>query len=130
MNVDQYIASSHGSSLKGACSSFSSLPSYLSLDTPLVLRIRARLRFDVASLNVSLYKGHLAGSPDCAVCKIPESRSHVLLDCPRYNGPRSTLAAALPVHVTQSLTMPLILTSTSIAVAKFLLAIHTIHPLL
>ncbi|KAJ7661003.1 hypothetical protein B0H17DRAFT_880638, partial [Mycena rosella] len=46
--------------------------------------ILTQLRTAHIGLNVFLYRFHLAPSPDCPLCLVPESVPHFLLTCPRF----------------------------------------------
>ncbi|KAJ7626485.1 hypothetical protein B0H17DRAFT_963377, partial [Mycena rosella] len=46
-------------------------------------------------LNAFLYRFHLAPSPDCDHCLVPETVSHFLLACARYSRHRLALILRL-----------------------------------
>ena len=50
-----------------------------------------RLRSGHCRLNNNLYKIGIKDSPDCALCRIPETVEHFLISCPQYSTRRSTL---------------------------------------
>ncbi|KAJ7611402.1 hypothetical protein DFH06DRAFT_1373670 [Mycena polygramma] len=47
------------------------------------------------ALNGFLYRFHLAPSPDCPLCLVPETVGHYLLLCPRYRRERLTMILKL-----------------------------------
>ncbi|KAJ6545690.1 hypothetical protein B0H19DRAFT_1267073 [Mycena capillaripes] len=47
------------------------------------------------ALNVYLFRFHLAPSPDCELCLVPETVPHYLLVCPRYRRERLNLIRRL-----------------------------------
>ncbi|KAJ7175235.1 hypothetical protein C8R43DRAFT_873266, partial [Mycena crocata] len=50
-----------------------------------------QLRTAHVGLNAFLYRFHLAPSPDCPLCRVPETVPHFLLSCPRYQRERLAL---------------------------------------
>jgi hypothetical protein len=50
--------------------------------------ILTQLRTTHIALNTYLYRFHLAPSPDCELCLVPESVPHYLLLCPRFRRQR------------------------------------------
>jgi hypothetical protein len=46
-------------------------------------------------LNAFLYRFHLAPSPDCPLCLVPETVSYYLLACPRFRRQRLHLIMKL-----------------------------------
>ncbi len=61
------------------------VPRYFATDEKPFACHRARLRFDQATLQASLHRRHLDECADCARCPgVPETPTHVLLECPRY----------------------------------------------
>jgi hypothetical protein len=46
--------------------------------------VLTQLRTTHFALNSYLYRFHLAPSPDCALCLVPETVPHFLLSCPIY----------------------------------------------
>ncbi|KAJ6454338.1 hypothetical protein C8R45DRAFT_772010, partial [Mycena sanguinolenta] len=54
-----------------------------------------QLRTSHIALNAYLYRFHLAPSPVCEACLVPETVSHYLLACPRYRRHRLELIRAL-----------------------------------
>ncbi|KAJ6572192.1 hypothetical protein B0H19DRAFT_879913, partial [Mycena capillaripes] len=46
--------------------------------------ILTQLRTTHFALNTYLYRFHLAPSPDCDLCLVPETVPHFLISCPRY----------------------------------------------
>jgi hypothetical protein len=47
------------------------------------------------ALNSYLYRFHLAPSPNCELCLVPETVAHYLLSCPRYRRQRLDLILKL-----------------------------------
>ncbi|KAJ7704988.1 hypothetical protein B0H17DRAFT_874423, partial [Mycena rosella] len=47
-----------------------------------------QLRTSHIGLNAFLYRFHLAPSPDCPLCLVPETMSHFLLTCPLHRRQR------------------------------------------
>src|SRR4051812_10160106 len=88
-DIDCFKSMPKGKALKEICPTFGRIAPYLASDHPVVLRIRARLRFDVAPLNFSLHKRNLTGSPLCSLCNVNETRDHVILQCPRFAAARA-----------------------------------------
>jgi hypothetical protein len=75
------------------------LPAYFRTDPKPLASHRARLRFDVAKLNASMCRRHLALSAACATCPAEsESPMHVLLQCPRFATERARFYAALAAY--------------------------------
>ncbi|KAJ7182754.1 hypothetical protein C8R43DRAFT_818761, partial [Mycena crocata] len=54
-----------------------------------------QLRTSHVGLNAFLYRFHLAPSPDCPLCLVPETVPHFLLSCPRFRRERLTLIMRL-----------------------------------
>ena len=107
--------------------------------------MRARLRLNRCSLNASLAERGLRGDPpdpNCALCAVPETVDHCLLQCPRYDAPRRECRAALD-YLGLPLTLPTVLGSTEaypsqppdlcrqalIATGRYLLAIDALRKL-
>jgi hypothetical protein len=57
--------------------------------------ILTQLRTGHIGLNAHLFRFHLAPSPDCALCFVPETVSHFLLACPLYHRARRALITRL-----------------------------------
>ncbi|KAJ6608069.1 hypothetical protein B0H10DRAFT_1816647, partial [Mycena sp. CBHHK59/15] len=53
--------------------------------------ILTQLRTTHIGLNAYLYQFHLAPSPDCVLCLVPEMVPHFLLSCPIYHHQRLDL---------------------------------------
>jgi hypothetical protein len=65
-------------------------------DPPAASKLRARLRLNVSKNNEALFKRKFIETDQCPTCtNIIESREHVLLDCPRYDGIRNNMIKAL-----------------------------------
>lgn len=62
--------------------------------------IRARLRFDRASLNASLNQRRVIGydSPLCATCNMADTIDHCLLECKSYDAERKAANAEFNRH--------------------------------
>jgi ribonuclease HI len=54
-----------------------------------------QLRTAHFALNSYLYRFHLAPSPDCDLCLVPETVPHYLLSCPRYRRERLDMIISL-----------------------------------
>jgi len=130
-DIRTYELCPRGKALKEIRTSFGFIAPYLrAAGGLLVIRIRARLRFDLAPLNHSLHRRGLAPSPLCDVCKVNETRSHVILECPKYDTARMACIAqfSLPGQRDHQFDLRGVLDST--LSAKFLLDIHRIRRLL
>ncbi|KAJ7603602.1 hypothetical protein B0H17DRAFT_1222428 [Mycena rosella] len=57
--------------------------------------ILTQLRTAHIGLNAFLYRFHLAPSPGCSLCSVPETVSHYLLACPGYQRQHLVLIARL-----------------------------------
>jgi hypothetical protein len=57
--------------------------------------VLTQLRTTHLALNAYLYRFHLAPSPDCELCLVPETVPHFLLMCPRYRRQRLDLVLNL-----------------------------------
>lgn len=70
---------------------------YLLHDERSTLCLRARLRFSRSHLRSHQYRFGLVDSPVCQECKlgVDETVEHVVLECPKYDGPRRRLSEAL-----------------------------------
>ena len=53
--------------------------------------VLTQLRTTHIGLNAYLFRFHLAPSPDCPLCLVPETVPHYLLTCPRFRRERLTL---------------------------------------
>ena len=92
----------------------SNLPTYMLYDPTPAIRLRSRLRFDMACLNVSLKKRRVTISDECSSCAksgihVPESLEHVLLKCPAYDRARFKLANAMLLLDVKDLSVLIIL---------------------
>ncbi|KAJ7753641.1 hypothetical protein DFH07DRAFT_744246 [Mycena maculata] len=54
-----------------------------------------QLRTSHIGLDAFLFRFHLAPSPDCALCLVPETFSHYLLSCLLYRRQRVALISRL-----------------------------------
>jgi hypothetical protein len=83
---------------------------YIDMDTAEAARVRARFRFDTIYSNHHHMKHPHRDTPrsshcDHTDCKDKEeTRSHILLDCPRYAAQRM----ALSINLNRTLTLPLL----------------------
>jgi len=68
---------------------------YLLHDGRRTAAVRARLRLNRCSLNASLAERKITADPNCAVCAVPETVEHCLLDCPVFTAARQQCRAAL-----------------------------------
>jgi ribonuclease HI len=57
--------------------------------------VLTQLRTAHIGLNAFLYRFHLAPSPDCPLCLVPETVTHYLLACPRFRRQRLRLIMRL-----------------------------------
>jgi len=69
--------------------------SYLLHDSRAICNVRARLRFDKASLHASLAQRRIVQDPNCALCHVPETVEHCILHCQRFDNLRTTCKSAL-----------------------------------
>lgn len=125
-NTKTYLRSSHGRALKQIRSLYGDTPPYFNTSI-FPLRLRARLRFDLAPLNYSLHKRNLAPSALCACGTSDETRDHVLLECPAYDSPRRVLFSSLLVECRNAKT---ILDAISPESTTFILEIQRIRHLI
>jgi len=57
--------------------------------------LRARIRLNRAHFNARQYKLQLSDSPLCAVCQVPETDHHALIQCPRFSSARFACQASM-----------------------------------
>jgi hypothetical protein len=72
-------------------------PYILSDDRPTAI-LRARIRFNRHHFNARQSRLGLSDTADCSVCHVPETDSHVLFHCARFDRARHDCVAALSRH--------------------------------
>jgi hypothetical protein len=108
------------------------LPPYIKLDPKPVCSMRARLRFNTSSLNLSAFTRGQCNNAACPFCTgLAESRDHTLLTCPNFLPQRQYLCHSIKVNINQ-LQLLHILNPTSKETAQatgdFIKSINTSRP--
>jgi hypothetical protein len=118
-----FLAGRFGTPLRDCRRSYDGQAAYLSSTSLTHIRVRARLRLDVAQLNHPMHKRNKAPSPNCS-CQagVEETRVHALMLCPIYNAARNELVASLSNP--NDFNLSYILDAITPATTKFLLEVN------
>jgi hypothetical protein len=136
--LDNWSEVKEGSKLLKGLKTQAGPSSYLLSDERRLSAVRARLRFDRASLNASLAQRSVLANANCPTCGQIDTVEHCLLECPRFLRQRNDLDMELQ-PIGEDVTLATILASdllpkhvwsdVQLSSGRFLLAIDTIRKL-